>query len=219
MRLYLASDVLGDFSQELIKLVGDNRKTLFITNARDYKTPEARLESVGGDIKSFTEAGLDVTELDLKSYFNKPDKLRDYVQTFNPGLVFCAGGNLFLLSTALKKSGMDDIIREGLASDRFVYGGYSAGSMSASKDLTNYNDSYGTNKVDRYAEAMGTYGEVCTDGLGIIDEYVCPHADRDKFANSCTKAIKILTERSLTPIALSDPEVYVVNGIAKQTYK
>jgi len=218
MRLYLASDVLGNFSQELIKLIGDNRKTLFITNARDYKTPEARLESINGDIKSFTEAGLDVHELDLRPYFGKADELRDYVQAFNPGLIFCAGGNLFLLSTALKKSGMDNIIREGLASDSFVYGGYSAGSMNASKDLQNYNDSYAA-RVDRYSEAMSVYGDVCTDGLGLIDEYICPHADRDKFSSSCATAVKTLSERGLTPIALSDPEVYIVNGENERIYK
>lgn len=42
MRLYLASQNLGPFTDELLKLVGKGRRVLFIENARDYYPEEKR---------------------------------------------------------------------------------------------------------------------------------------------------------------------------------
>lgn len=42
MRLYLASQNLGPFTDELLKLVGKGRRALFIENARDYYPEEKR---------------------------------------------------------------------------------------------------------------------------------------------------------------------------------
>ena len=50
MRLYLASTDLGDFSDKLRELVGDNRKTLLISNARDHRSLEMRKAVVDEDL-------------------------------------------------------------------------------------------------------------------------------------------------------------------------
>lgn len=42
MRLYLASHNLGPYTNELLELVGEGRKALFIENARDYYPDEKK---------------------------------------------------------------------------------------------------------------------------------------------------------------------------------
>lgn len=219
MRLFLASNDLGNYANKLSEMVGDaNRKTLVISNARDYKTPEARLESLNHDLALLKDAGLEPIELDLRPFFGKPEELRKYIEEYQPGLVFVMGGNLFLVATALRESGMDDTIRQGLNDDKFVYGGYSAGSMVASKDLKQYLDNYSKDN-GRYDESIAIYGKACTDGLGLLDEYVCPHADRDRFAKYCEEAIEKLPARGLTPIKLNDTDVFVIEGKTKKVYE
>ena len=218
MRLFLASNDLGNYANKLSEMVGStNRKTLVISNARDYKTPEARLETLNHDLAFLRAANLEPIELDLRLYFGKPEELRKYIEEYRPGLIFVMGGNLFMAATALHESGMDDIIREGLAADEFVYGGYSAGSMVAAKDLKQYLDNYSKDN-GRYDESIAVYGKACTDGLGIIDEYVCPHSDRDRFAKYCEEAVEKLPTRGLTPIKLKDSDVFVIEGETKKSY-
>ena len=218
MRLFLASNDLGNYADKLFEMVGANHKTLVISNARDYKTPEARLETLSHDLTLLKNAGLEPIELDLRPYFGKPEELREYIDEYQPGLIFTMGGNLFLAATALHESGMDDIIRAGLAADKFVYGGYSAGSMVASKDLKHYLDSYGKDD-DRFEQATEIYGKAYAEGLGLVDEYVCPHADRDRFAKYCAEAIENLSARGFTPIELNDTDVFVIEGETKKIYK
>ena len=218
MRLFLASNDLGNYANKLSEMAGSaNRKTLVISNARDYKTPEARLETLNHDLAFLRAADLEPIELDLRPYFGKPEELRKYIKEYRPGLIFVMGGNLFMAATALHESGMDDIIREGLAADEFVYGGYSAGSMVAAKDLKQYLDNYSKDN-GRYDESIAVYGKACTDGLGIIDEYVCPHSDRDRFAKYCKEAVEKLPTRGLTPIELKDSDVFVIEGETKKSY-
>lgn len=212
MRLYLASNDLGDYANVLIDLVGDNKKALVISNARDYRSANDRKAIVDEDIGILEECGFDAIELDLRKYFGNAPELRKYVDSYKPGLVFAMGGNLYALATALHLSGMDDILRDDLNQDRYVYGGYSAGSMVASYDLLNYSDSYGRRSGDRLEQASELYGETFTDGLGLIDEYVVPHADREKFRPSCEEAEANISGRGLTPIVLNDTDVVVVNG-------
>lgn len=214
MRLFLASDDLGDHPDKLAEMVGNNNKTLLISNARDYKTPEKRLAVVEEDAGVLTAAGLEPVELDLRPYFGKPNELREYVRKFQPGLIFLMGGNTFLIATALEESGMDIIIREGLANNSFVYGGYSAGSMVAARNLNNYLDSYGKDD-DRYDQALEIYKHATTEGLGIIDEYVCPHADNARFALLCEEAAKSISAKGFTTIKLNDADVFVIEDEKK----
>ena len=218
MRIFLASDGIGNHANKLSELVGNtNRKTLIISNARDFKTPEGRLEIVNHDIALLRNAGLEPVELDLRPYFGKSEELHKYVEEYQPGLIFVMGGNLFLAATAFHESGMDGIIREGLAADAFAYAGYSAGSMVAAKDLEQYLDSYGKDD-DRYDQAIECYGKAYTKGLGIVDEYICPHADRDRYAKLCEDGIRNLSARGLTPIALKDSDAFIIKDEAKRTY-
>lgn len=209
MKLFLSSQDLGNFAEDLRELVGANRKTLVITNARDYKDPVTKAERVAEKLQIIEQAGFQVQELDLREYFSKdPEELKAFVADYDPGLVHAIGGNVFLLSTAFKISGMDDILRQRLADDITVYSGHSAGAMAATKDIETYE------RDDLKIEEVGAYYgvESVVDGLGLIDEYVIPHANRPE-RKSVTKfyqeqVAKIGTES----IILNDGDVYIVNG-------
>lgn len=209
MKLFLSSQDLGNFAEDLRELVGENRKALVIANARDYDKPEIREDVVKRKLKMLKEAGFDPVELDLREYFVKdPTDLAKFVADHNPGLIFTLGGSTFLLGTALTVSGMDLIIRRLLERDMIVYGGYSAGAMVASRDIENYE------RDDlRVEEIEGYYGTpAVTNGLGLIAEYVIPHADQPRYDEYTKFFKKHLGELGVDTIVLDDGDVYIING-------
>lgn len=212
MRLYLASNDLGDYANILADMTPSNKKALIISNARDHRTVEGRKEIVNEDMAMLSDCGFAVTELDLRNYIGKTSDLRKYIDDFAPGLVFSMGGNLYSLATTLHLSGMDEILRKDLAADKYAYGGYSAGSMVASHDLMNYADSFGRRASDRLEQATELYGELITSGLGLIDEYVIPHADEERFKAACEEAEITISNNNLTPIVLNNSDVVVMNN-------
>lgn len=209
MKIFLASHDLGDFAEDLRELVGPNRKTLLITNARDFKDPTIREQTVRNKLNVFNKAGLETVELDLREYFTKDlSELDRFVTDYDPGLIYCIGGDVFLLATALNISGMYDIIRRRLASDATVYGGGSAGAMVAAKDIEIYE------RDDlRIEEAGSYYGvETVANGLGIIDEYIIPHADILKNRHITEFYQQKLSEAGVETVALNEQDAYIING-------
>ena len=218
MRLYLASNDLGDFSEKLLELVGKNHKVLVISNARDHRRPKERKAIVDEDMGILASCGLEPKELDLRPYFHKYVELRKYIHDFEPGCIFAMGGNVYSLATAIYLSGMRQILKQDLIEDKYVYAGYSAGSMNASEDLLNYRDSYGKHE-DRLEEAKSIYGEVFTRGLGVIQAYICPHADEEKYDEICKKAKQEIEEKGLEPIILNNSDVVVLQGCTITTLR
>ena len=215
MRLFLASDNLGKFAKKLTKLV-NGEKVLVITNARDHRTPEIRKQITDGMIRIFGSNGFTANELDLRPYFGRPEILRKFINDVEPDLVFCIGGNLYTLATALELSGMKEILKEDVAMDKYVYGGYSAGAMSAAKDLMRYANTYGKRTNDRIEQTRQIYGKVFTEGLGFIDEYICPHADTEKYREITKAATDSLIKNGKEVVALSDADVFIVNNGEKE---
>ncbi|MBP5634709.1 Type 1 glutamine amidotransferase-like domain-containing protein [Candidatus Saccharibacteria bacterium] len=212
MRLYLASEELGEHADVFRRLVGEGGKVLVISNARDYKTPEERAEIVGRMLFVLRENGFEATELDLRPYFGKPAELKSFIDNAQPAAIFSIGGNCFLLNTAMHLSGMDEIIREGVKNDRFAYGGYSAGSMVASNSLKYFG--HGHLSADAVPGIYGT--EAVVDCLGLIDEYVTPHADVPKHAETTKMYIEKITAGGDTPVTLNQSSVYVIDGEEKK---
>ena len=118
MRLYLASHNLGPYANELLKLIGEGRKALFIENARDYYPDEKRANDLREKLAMLSKLGFEVEELNLRNYFGKPNELRDFIDSYKPDLIYASGGNVFLLATAYRLSGFDEILREDLARDK-----------------------------------------------------------------------------------------------------
>lgn len=209
MKLFLTSHRFGDFADELKTLVGDNRRTLLITNARDYYDPAERQAKVNEHLAFFAEQGFDTTELDLRPYFNlRPEELEQFVTDYNPGLIFAIGGDMFMLATALAVSGMDDIIKARLAADLTVYGGNSAGAIVASHDVEIYE------RDELHIEEIGSYygTEAITNGLGLIPEYIIPHVDVAKFQQNADFYRQQLQKIHADIIELGEADAYIVSG-------
>ena len=117
-----------------------------------------------------------------------------------------------MLNTAFKLSGMGQIIRDGVASDKFVYSGYSAGSMVASKTLKYFGHGHLT--ADAVPEIYGV--DAVVDSLGLIDEYIVPHADVPKHAEATKMYVENVKQAGDVPIVLNQSSVYLINGEDKR---
>ena len=169
MRLYLSSFRNGDRTDELLKMLGSGRRTALICNSMDMVEDDARATSNAGEIARLKEIGLEPEEVDLRHYFGKPEKLREKLSHFD--LIWARGGNTFVLRRAYRQSGFDEIIKELLAKDAIVYGGYSAGICLLGPTLR------GLDLVDHpitIPTPLGYKAETIWDGLGIVPYSIAP---------------------------------------------
>lgn len=208
MRLYLASHNLGPYTNELSKLVGEGRKALFIENTRDYYPDEKRANDLQEKLAMLFELGFEVEELNLRDYFGKSDKLRNFIDSYKPDLIYASGGNAFLLATAYRLSGFDEILREDLAKDKYVYGGFSAGIMAICKTIRFYG--YDHLVSERVPEIYGV--DAVLDDVGLVDYQLVPHANVPKWLEGTKKYIKYIEEAGLKVLPLNQEAVIVVNG-------
>ena len=203
MRLFLASQYFGNHADRLSDMVGENRKALVITNARDYRENK----SLDAKRKLFKQNNLDFQELDLREYFGKSDELRLFIDDYQPGLVVLAGGNMFLLRRALYQSGFDKILNRDINDNKYVLAGYSAGSIVVGPDL------HGFKQLDNpYLVLPGYQEEVVWDGLGLTDVLVLPHADSPKYIQKIADASALFDRNDWKNIVLNDSDVFVVDG-------
>ena len=208
MRLYLASHNLGPYTNELLKLVGEGRKAFFIENARDYYPDEKRANDLQEKLAMLSELGFEVEELNLRDYFGEPDKLRNFIDSHKPDLIYVSGGNVFLLATAYRLSGFDEILREDLANDKYVYGGFSAGTMVICKTVRFYGHDHLV--PERVLEIYGV--DAVLDGVGLVDYQLVPHANVPKWLEGTKKYIKCIEEAGLKALPLNQEAVIVING-------
>lgn len=205
MRLYLSSHGFGNHLERLQQMVGDNKKVLFIDNAKDDLSAEERQAHVDEKRAEFEEAGFEFYELDLRKYFGKAELLSKIVA--GAGLVWVSGGNTFIVRRALKYSGLDEILMNDLRKDLFVYGGSSAGSIIMTKTLrgTEMGD-------DPYVAPEGYEQEIIWNGLGMIYPQLVPHYQSAWFGNEAQAMIDYFEDNGLKYKGLKDGEVYIVDG-------
>jgi hypothetical protein len=132
MRLYLSSFDLGDRPDELVALAGLARRAAIIVNALDNH-PAGRAVWLKEQTDKLVGLGFSVVELDLRSFFGAPDKLKRFLSEID--LVWINGGNAFILRRAMKQSGFDMLIKGAVARDEIVYAGFSAAAVIASDSL------------------------------------------------------------------------------------
>ena len=206
MRLYLSSYGLGNKPEELLDLVGDNKRTAVIVSALDAKAPEARAERLRREIDALTELGFQPEELDLRQYFGKSNALAKALDNF--GCVWVRGGNAFLLRRAFKQSGFDEIIIGLLERDKVVYGGYSAGVCVLAPSLR------GIELVDPKDDIAEGYDEkVLWDGLGVLGYAVAPHYKSDHpESDDVSQCVEYFTDNHILFKALRDGEAIVIAG-------
>jgi dipeptidase E len=215
MRLFLASQDFGNHANKLRELAGDNRRTLFIINARDEKSDVYRQEKIAEKRAMLENNGFEwCGELDLREYFDKKAGLEGYLDGQNIGHIHVTGGNTFLLRKAFALSGFDSILKNELAKDNLVYSGSSAGSMIMTPDFKYYAQG------DRpKIKAAGYPEKIIWQGLGLVREYICPHYSTSDH-REVSKSRKADFDKDEVPyILLSDSDVYVVDGNKKEVLR
>jgi dipeptidase E len=206
MKLYLSSYKFGGYLHELSKLVGENKRALVVMNAVDWGDPARAATSLAEQVAGLKSVGINAEALDLRAYFGKTEKLRQLLDGIN--LVWVCGGNSFVLKRAFEQSGFDTILKEKVADESFVYGGYSAGVVVITPTLK------GVNIVDDPSIVPSGYKrEYSEDGLGLVNYVVAMHYDSN---HPETKAVSLYvdfcTQQRIPYKKLRDGEVILVSG-------
>ncbi|MFC7623764.1 Type 1 glutamine amidotransferase-like domain-containing protein [Microlunatus sp. GCM10028923] len=206
VRLYLSSFRVGDHSSVLIKLAGGRRRTAVIANAIDHLPAVLRASRVAEELALLREVGLEPFEVDLRDFHGRGDALR--VALDSAGVVWMRGGNVFVLRQRLAESGLERVLIEGLAADRYVVGGYSAGVCVLGGSLA------GLEECDPIADLLQVApgAEPITEGLGVIDGTVVPHLDSPEHPESevLTAVANDLRAAGRKLILLRDGDVLLV---------
>jgi dipeptidase E len=206
MRLYLSSFRLGNEPGKLVDLLDGRSHTAVIANADDYKTGEDRVASFEREAGDLRGVGLEPIEVDLREYFGKPSKLRARLSGFD--LLWVRGGNVFVLRRAFRQSGAETVLRDLLAEDVVVYGGYSAGVCVLTPSLR------GSELVDDpNVVPEGYETPIIWDCLGILPYAVLPHYKSDHPESpAIDKTLEYLIDNHVPFVALHDGEAIVRAG-------
>lgn len=169
MKLYLTSYRIPT-PDELFKLLPKPAiecKVAIIPNAKDYKLPQERADSLDELIYDLAKYGFATSVVDLREY-DDAQRLKEALQSFE--LLWVAGGNSFMLRSEMRLSGFEDIIRE-LLDGGMVYAGESAGAIVAGTSLEEASVADEPDMADEYI----------TEGLRLVDKIIAPHADSPDF--------------------------------------
>ncbi|CAM4429985.1 peptidase E [Paenibacillus alkaliterrae] len=207
MKYYLSSFKIGKNEKKLIQMTeSGNKKVAFINNALDFATDLIRKnKSDEIDIADLKSLGFFVDILDLKQYFNKPNKLEEKLEQYD--MIWVRGGNTFVLAQAMKLSGFDEIIKKFQRDNKnIVYGGYSAGVCILGPTLK------GIHLVDD--PSQNPYGEhypMIWKGLSIIDYVIAPHYKSDHpESKDIDKVVEYLIQSRIPYKTLRDGEVIII---------
>ncbi len=206
MRMFLSSENFGKYPQILTGLVHDNKRVAYVGNAGDYKNNEEHAAKVAEHRVQFEGLGFEFVDIDLRQYFAGGVPM-DTLDGF--GLVWCSGGNTFLLRSAMRLSGFDEILAKKIKNDELAYGGSSAGSIIAGPTLR------GTEHGDDPGAVAETYKtDVIWDGLGLVDFVIIPHWQSDWFGKDAARMRRALElDKSNTSYkTLFDGQVYLIDG-------
>lgn len=211
VKLYLSSYRLGNFSEELIKLVGKSQaRVAVISNAVDWSTDTRRIEDgIKKEFEDMQSLGFMPSLLDLRDYFGKPG-LTEYLSKFD--MVWVRGGNAFILVKAMKLSGFDDVIEKLIKPGKLVYAGYSAAFCAVSPSLK------GVELVDdANAKAEGYKDFDVWEGYGLVDFYPIVHFRSDHpESDSVEKEYEYVKARNSKFKTFADGDVYIRDGASEK---
>lgn len=203
MKLYLSSLRLGNNPKRLINLLSDNKKAAIIINSVDNASIEIRKQLAESEFKDLLNLKLKPEELDLRNYFGKKDKLKKKLSEY--GMVWIRGGNTFVLRRAYAYSRFDEILKEKISDNKFVYAGYSAGICILAPSLK------GLDMVDDpNIICKGYKKEVIWEGLGIINYSIAPHYRSDHpESDIIEKEVQYCIDNKILFKTLRDGEVII----------
>ena len=202
MHLYLSSFQLGNRASELAALV-TIKHVAVVVNALDHTDPRFRRRVTQEQVSALAALGFDVHELDLRHYFGDQSGLAGRLE--GVGLVWVAGGNVFLLRRAMRQSRLDEYLITRKASPSLVYGGFSAGACVTAPTLR------GCEMVDMVdATADGYDPDLIWDGLGLLPYSIAPHFQSDHPDSAQVDAmVEYFTRHHVPFVTLQDGEVLI----------
>jgi dipeptidase E len=205
MRLFLSSQNLGNYPDEFLNLLGNNKRLAFVENAKDDWSPSDRKVKVDEHVKQFKEQGFDVFELDLRDYFGKKAGLKKEISKC--GGVFLSGGNTFILTRALIYSGADKLLYDMVRKNEIAFGGSSAGSIVATPSL------HGTELGDRPGTTPKGYkDEIIWDGLDFVNFHIVPHYKSEWFGIEAEAMQDYFKKHEMPYRVLMDGQAIMING-------
>lgn len=201
MKLFLSSEGVPrpDLLRELMEVGNERVRVALINNAQDPYPEEKSRQRAGALSELFNSLGFEPVNIDLREYERMPEELADMLRTCK--LIWCSGGNSFWLRYVMKTSGFDKIIRE-LLSEGIVYGGWSAGVVLAGPSL------HPIELMDEPNKAP----EIIYEGLGLVDYFIWPHWDTEKYVHLQAEATERMKELPYECKILRDGEVVIVKG-------
>jgi dipeptidase E len=132
VKLYLSSFRLGRDRGALRDLVGRTGRAALVFNACDVYG-DGRLRNLERETQDKASLGFECEELDLRSFFEDAEGLRNRLDTYD--LLWVVGGNSFVLARAMTQSRFGQAVSKPLGEGRLVYAGYSAGTCVTAPDL------------------------------------------------------------------------------------
>lgn len=206
MKLYLSSYKLGNQPEELIKLIGDNKRTAVIVNALDLVLPERRAVRLQEELDTLKGLGLRPEVLDLRDYFGKAGDFAEVIRRF--GALWVRGGNVFVLRRAMQYCGFDEAVIPLIRSEQIVYAGFSAGSCAVTPDL------HGIELVDDADSVPAGYApEKVWECMNLVNYHIAPHYRSPHPESEAIEEIVRYFEANTIPYqTLHDGQAIVING-------
>jgi dipeptidase E len=204
MKLYLSSYRLGDQPERLTQLVGYGTRAAIIFNACDQF--EERLRIYDREERDLATLGFSADELDLRSYFDRPEEALKRRLT-EIDLLWVVGGNTFVLARAMKAARFSVAAATPIQTHRLTYAGYSAGVCVTGPDLE------GIHLMDDPTIIPEGYDpSIPADTLGWIPWRIVPHWRSDHpEAPAAEIASRYMEERGLAHRTLRDGQVVIIN--------
>lgn len=199
MRLYLSSYRIPNL-QALLELAGgqpEEHSVAIIPNAKDYYAERARSFKLKETSTYLSQRNLNNQVVDLRDYTNG-EML--YTELSKYTMLWVTGGNTFCLRDAIQSSGFDTALLQ-LVNEGIVYAGESAGACIVGNSLRGLES----------ADEPEFTKNILWEGLGLIDNFILPHADNKAFEHEIEYARKI-HQNEATVIELNDSQALIVNG-------
>lgn len=207
MKLYLSSQRLGNHSNKILELVGENKNVVVIANALDDKSQKHRDDRVNKEKIMLKSIGLNPEELDLRNFFGKGRELGEYIKS--KSLIWIRGGNVFILRRAMMACEFDKYVLPLIKQGKIAFGGYSAGTIIACRDL------FASEMVDDIYSVPDDYPVdfLETKGLNLLNFYLIPHWDStEDWAKNIKSYGAYLKSKNRKVVTICDGEVYYSNN-------
>lgn len=172
-----------------------------IPNAKDYKLPAERAQSLDELIVDLGGLGFKSDVVDLREY-EEAETLRETLEAYP--VMFAAGGNAFMLRSEMKRTGFDNMLPQ-LLEVGAVYIGESAGAIVAGSTL----------RGAEIGDDPGLAEELVTDGVNLIDRVLIPHADSVEYTEYINH-MKQAYAGDTRAVYLDDNQAFVVHGDHQQ---